>query len=223
MKINQMMWSVLFCACWMLVGCGKKGEQQTASANTSTNEASTTEGAETSSTKKNTSTTPKDKPDLFVEFTVTGGELDGQTFRGKVRYSASDQATYEKGKETEMEFTRALVDGTKLQIGLVCTWKDGFAKGKRNVVQPGGQVVIYNVGKDPKYKFEKLYINFEEFTMEMTEVGEWTPRAVDKKLIYAGQGKATKVTVEAFTAPFKKRPATASSVEFKYRARAIKY
>ena len=222
MKINQILWSVVLCVCWMLLGCAKKDKQPESKANATT-ETTTTNSAENSSATKITKSTPKDKPNLFMEFTITGGELDGQTFRGKVRYSASDQATYEKGQDTEMEFTRALVEGTQLQIGLVCTWKDGFAKGKRNVVQPGGQIVIYNVGKDPKYKFEKLYINFKEFTMEMTEVGEWKPSASNKKLIYAGEGKVTTATAEAFTSQFDKRPASVSAVAFKYRARAIQY
>jgi len=223
MKINQIMWSMLFCLCWALLGCGQQDKSSTTSASTNTDEASETNAAQSTPTKATAKPTQKDKPNLFVEFTITGGELDGQTFKAGLKYSASDQATYEKGQPIAMEFARAVVVGTKLEVDFECSWKDGFAQGNRNVVQPGGKLVIRNVGKDPKYKFERLYINFKALTMELTEVEEWKPSAAAKKLIYGGQGKVTAATAEAFTSRFDKRPASVSAVTFKYRARAIQY
>ncbi|OJJ14230.1 hypothetical protein BKI52_43980 [marine bacterium AO1-C] len=223
MKINQIAWSAVFCICWTLLGCAKQNEQKTTNTTENTSETSKASATQDSPAKKTTKPASKDKPNLFLEFTITGGELDGQTFKAGLKYSASDQTTYEKGQPTSLEFSRAVVEGTKLEIDFECSWNGEITKGSRTMVQPGGKLVIRNVGKDPKYKFERLYINFKALTMELTEVGDWMPRASNKKLIYAGQGKVTAATAEAFTSRFAKRPASVSTVAFKYRARAIQY
>lgn len=205
-----------------LVSCGEEQSTTDDSSGKLQNTTTSTQKALAKTTSKTTQKAKKEET-KFLEFTITSGELKGKTFRAVPRYSSTDQTTYEQGQNTTLEFSRATVEGTKLQVSFDCSWTNGLSKGARNTVQPGGSLSIYNVGKDPAYKFERLVVSFKALAMEVTELGEWKKGAATQKVFYAGQGSVSGSKTEAFVTRFKKRSADPITFTFKYRARAIQY
>lgn len=220
-KINHIILSMLFLVS-TLVSCG---EGRSTANNSSAKPQNATASTQKTPAKTTSETAHKAKKEevKFLEFTITGGELKGKTFRAVPRYSSSDQTTYEQGQNTTLEFSRVAVEGTQLQVSFDCSWTDGLSKGVRKTVQPGGSLSIYNVGKNPAYKFERLVVNFQALAMKVTELGEWKKGVDTQKVFYAGQGSVSGSKTEAFVARFKKRPADPMTFTFKYRARAIQY
>ncbi len=172
---------------------------------------------------------PKEKYNYYFEATFSGGEFDGQTFRGEVGGDPRESAFIRLGRDgssrgdlrvTSMKF------GDSASRGYVSlTFEGDIEKGKAETSLEGnppvqtGSIGTFSIspGEDAEGGISKFLI-FKTTDLEFTEVTEWEPF---EKNFQSGEFRnvSGKATVEEYwPEPYKNTPVPDATIEITFMA-----